>query len=357
MNNHDNLICKVFIKKNGIVNGRRTSKINKYPNIKQYLKNRYIDSQSYAETIGRIKFNCETRPVCKVCGKSVEYLGIYKGLYLKWRPFCCLRCEGKGTWDKHKKTNKIKYGVELTQNLDIVKEKQNKTCMERYGVGHPMKSKEIKNKCKEIWKNKYGVDHPMKSKFIQEKVIQKFLSKYGVKYSWLIPGVYEKSKSTMMSKYGVDNIMKLEKYNNSPIIKEKRYNTMKINNSFNNSKPEEKLFLYIKSKFPSVERQYKDNIRYPWRCDFYIPEFDCFIEYNGFQSHGRHPYDPNSIQDQTIIKKWKQRYENGNHPLYKRMIEGWTISDVKKRNTAKKNNLNFHEFWNLDDAKEFIDSL
>lgn len=39
------------------------------------------------------------------------------------------------------------------------------------------------------------------------------------------------------------------------------------------------------------------------------------------------------------------------------MIEGWTISDVKKRETAKNNKLNFHEFWNLEDAKQFINSL
>ena len=39
------------------------------------------------------------------------------------------------------------------------------------------------------------------------------------------------------------------------------------------------------------------------------------------------------------------------------MIEGWTIRDVEKRNKAKEENLNFHEFWNLKDAKEFIDNL
>ena len=39
------------------------------------------------------------------------------------------------------------------------------------------------------------------------------------------------------------------------------------------------------------------------------------------------------------------------------MIEGWTISDVNKRETAKRNDLNFHEFWNLNNAKEFINNL
>lgn len=52
-----------------------------------------------------------------------------------------------------------------------------------------------------------------------------------------------------------------------------------------------------------------------------------------------------------------KKYDNGNHPLYKRAIEGWTIFDVKKREYAKKNNLNFKEVWNLEEGKEFIDNL
>lgn len=356
-NHHDKLICKIFLKKNGIPNGYRIEKIFKYPNIKKYLDNRYNDSKSYTETIGRIKYNCEVRPVCKVCGNPVEYLGIYKGLYLKWRLFCCLSCEGKGTWQTHKETNKRKYGVELTQNLDVVKNKQKKTCVRKYGVDVPMKSKEIQDKCKVTWLNRYGVSHPSNSKEIKEKTQNTLLNRYGVKYTWLIPDVKEKVKSTMISKYGVDNIMRLERYKNSNAIKQKRYDTMKINNSFNSSKPEEELYLYIRKKFPTVKRQYNEDQRYPWKCDFYIPKLDCFIEYQGFQSHGKHPYNSNSIEDQTIVQRWELKYDNGNHPLYRRMIEGWTITDVKKRETAKDNNLNFHEFWNLEDAKQFIDSL
>lgn len=355
-NHHDSLICKIFLKKNGIPNGKRTEKINKYPNIKEYLDNRYNDSQSYTETIGRIKYNCEIRPVCKVCGNPVEYLGIYKGLYLKWRSFCCLNCEGKGTWETHKETNKRKYGVELTQNLDKVKNKQKKTCIRKYGIDVPMKSKEIQDKCKLIWLNNYGVDHPMKSNVIQEKIKKYFIHKYGVPYSWLIPDVQQKIKITLLEKYGIDNVLKLPKFHNK-ITMQKRYNTMKLNGTFNTSKPEEELYLYIKEKFPSVERQYNKDNRYPWRCDFYIQELDCFIEYNGFQSHGPHAYNKNSKDDQLLVEKWKLKYDNGNHPLYKRMIEGWTISDVKKRETAKNNKLNFHEFWNLEDAKQFINSL
>ena len=42
MGNHDNLILKIFINKTGNFNSNKTRKINKYPNIKEYLDNRYI---------------------------------------------------------------------------------------------------------------------------------------------------------------------------------------------------------------------------------------------------------------------------------------------------------------------------
>ena len=164
----------------------------------------------------------------------------------------------------------------------------------------------------------------------------------------------------MLSRYGVASALSLKssiKKSHTKEVIDKINESKRKNHTFNTSKFEEEMFSYIKEKFPSVKRQYKDNIRYPWRCDFYIPELDCFIEYNGFQSHGTHPYNPKSIDDRNIVKEWNKKYNNGEHVLYKRMIEGWTISDVKKRKTAIKNNLNFHEFWNLEEAKNFINSI
>lgn len=40
--------------------------------------------------------------------------------------------------------------------------------------------------------------------------------------------------------------------------------------------------------------------------------------------------------------------------FYQNAINVWTRRDVLKRETAKRNNLNFIEFWNLDEVKEWI---
>ena len=76
MGNHDNLILKIFINKTGNFNSNKTRKINKYPNIKEYLDNRYDDSFSLAETLNRIKFHIDKHPKCPVCGNYVKYAGV-----------------------------------------------------------------------------------------------------------------------------------------------------------------------------------------------------------------------------------------------------------------------------------------
>lgn len=47
----------------------------------------------------------------------------------------------------------------------------------------------------------------------------------------------------------------------------KMIETKRKNHTFNTSKPEEELYLYIKENFPSVIRQYKDNTRTKWYLD------------------------------------------------------------------------------------------
>lgn len=113
-----------------------------------------------------------------------------------------------------------------------------------------------------------------------------------------------------------------------------------------------KCFFYIKEKFPSVKRQYKDNIRYPWRCDFYIPELDYFIEVQGYYTHGDHPFDSQSQSDLNLVQKYKERYGPNCQA-----ITIWTIKDVEKRECVQKNNLKFKEIWTLDEGKKFIDFL
>lgn len=124
--------------------------------------------------------------------------------------------------------------------------------------------------------------------------------------------------------------------------------TKRNNKTFNSSKVEEKIYKLLCQKYSDVKRQYKSNL-YPFACDFYIPEIDTYIEYQGFWTHGREPYIGNEKQ-QEKLKFW----ESKNTPQYIKAIDDWTVRDVLKRETAKQNNLNWFEFFTMDEFMEWV---
>ena len=261
--------------------------------------------------------------------------------------------------NKGKQTCLEKYGVDNPAKLEENKEKVKQTCLKKYGTISTTQCKEIRDKIKQSCLEKYGVDNPAKLEENKEKVKQTCLKKYGGLAPICDPNIKNQIKQTCLEKYGVDNYGKSLKHKinmstimSSDEMQEHRYNVMTKNHSFNTSKPEEELYLYIKEKFPSVKRQYKDKLRYPYNCDFYIPELDYFIELQGYYTHNTHPYNPNSISDQVLVERYKERYGPKCQP-----ITIWTIKDPEKRDCAKHNHLNFKEVWDLYEGKEFIDYI
>ena len=406
--------------------------------IYEYLINRYDDSQSLKETVYRINYGYDIRPVCENCGKPIEFLGKPSRM---WKTYCSNRCRySLNRLNKYKQTCLEKYGVEYAQQSNEVKDKAKQTCLEKYGVEHYTnreKSKQtclekygvesnlnipkIKEKCKESHiKNKdkikekskqtclekYGVEYSLQSKQVREKSKLTCLEKYGVEYSTQADVVKDKIKQTCLEKYGVTNgggseqalekikqtclkrygltngggskqalekikqtclkrygveyssqvpevKIKIKNALSSKIVQDKINNTKRKNNTFNTSKPEENLYKEIKSIYPSVIRQYNKDKRYPFNCDFYIPELDMFIELQGTWLHGLHPYNCNLIEDINKLNKWKSK----NTKFYDIAIKVWTISDPKKRETAKKNNLNYVELFNKEDIQLFLINL
>ena len=404
----EDLINK-FKDKNGKIS---PSKFKRYCNEedKEYLKNRYPEFLDYLFSLKRIFYHIDILPKCEYCGKTIF------ALHQRWCNQKCQMNDPKFKQyrnnvinqeikkEKFEKTCLNKFGTKSPLQNKEIKDKISDTNIKKYGVKNILNAKCIQDKIKKIFKEKYGVDNPGQIKEVKDKIRQTNLNRYGVNCSWKRKEVKEKTKQTFLSKYGIENYMQsddflqksketcLEKYgveqytktkefkdyitknkniiNNKikntflnkygveyavqlPKIKNKIISTKRKNNTFNTSKPEEELYLYIKEKYPSVIRQYKDKERYPYCCDFYISELDLFLELNGTWTHGGHPFNSNSIEDQHILQEWKSK----NTKYYDNAIKTWTIKDVEKRETAKINNLNFKEVWSLKEGKEFINEL
>ena len=325
--------------------------------IVNYMINRFGDPISFKEALYRFRNKIFETPKCKICGNSITFK---RGGFSN---YCCPKClaqaaaitkKNNPNWqspfcrkevrEKAKQTIISKYGVDNVQRLKEVREKAKQTKLERYGDENYNNTEKFKNTCRE----KYGCNAPAQNKEIREKQVKTSFERYGGYFN------KEQVSKTVQEKYGVEWFTQtdiIKEKNNTIEAREKQYNTKKKNRSFNSSKKEKECFNLISKIYPDVITQYRSE-KYPFNCDFYIPSIDTYIEYNGSWTHGGHPFNETDNNDINVLHLWTEKAKTSN--FYKNAIHTWTIRDVNKRNCAKANNLNFYEFYNINDLKDFL---
>ena len=370
MLNDEYIINKFYIKDNRCgyrISGKATAKINEEEY--EYLKNRYNDSLSIKETIQRIYYKIEEKNKCPICGKPVLWLGKQKRLMLNT---CSLECGFKLRTQHIKETCLEKYGVENCYQSKEKKQKIKETLIKRYGVDNAQKSQEIKKKTEQTCLERYGHKNFGCGAEAKRKIKQTKLEKYGDE-NYVNTN---KIKQTKLERYGDENYQNLEKHKQTclkhwgvnwytqskehkerlPIINEKRRKTLKEHGILVYSKAESIIYNLLRKKFKKIICQYYSEL-YPFMCDFYIPEIDTYIEYQGYYTHGNHPFNTNDINDSNELNKLIDLDKNHKTPkknLYYIKIKVWTECDVKKRNIAKQNKINYIEFYNIDECKKWI---
>lgn len=257
-----------------------------------------------------------------------------------------LEAAEKARYDKAAKTNLERYGYENVSSSPIVKERRAENNFRKYGVTNTFQLPEARKRCVES----------SKSIEVMEARKNTCLVRYGSSGPMSSPAVKELSRNTCIRKYGVDNVSKV------PAIKEKKYHTMQQNGTFTKSEIEEYFYSRLLQLFSAdnIHRQYKDNIRYPYRCDFYIASLDLFVEIQGTWLHGPHPYNSDNPEDIELLDniRKKQHIDNdGRKNMYYAFEEQWTKVDVKKRAKAIENKINFIELYNKAEIDSFIDAL
>lgn len=120
----------------------------------------------------------------------------------------------------------------------------------------------------------------------------------------------------------------------------KAWETKIKNGTANKSKSEDNLYDELCSKYgiDNVKRNYNEDPRYPYHCDFYIVSEDLFIELNRFPTHYIEPFDENNNDHLNLLEHCKNNPSNW---VEKKLVGVWAGSDVEKRKLAEKNNLNY----------------
>lgn len=233
-----------------------------------------------------------------------------------------------------------KYGINKNKNLDLVI--CNEDTLYREYITKNKTRRQIAEEC--------NVSEAFVKKKLRQFSIEKPVALYhqntvkGCKS--LQNQIIEKRSKTMLERYGVEH------YTIAKDFLQKARNSLTKNKTWTTSKVEDQIYELLLKKFPDTVRQYSSD-EYPFNCDFYIPSMKLYIEYQGTWSHGRRAFDLNNADCINTLNKWKDRLKQlGLSSRYADAIKVWTVRDPLKRKTAKDNNLNWIEFF---DMKEFED--
>lgn len=181
--------------------------------------------------------------------------------------YCSNKCSvtHKDNHTKRLSTIKSIYGKVNMFNYDKIKS----TCIERYGVDNVSKLNHIKiKKLNTLHRNGYG------SSFENGLERARFtcLNKYGVKFPF---------QNESIRNVALNNI---------------NYNG---NNSGSCSMEEMTIYYCLRTKYNVIPQHKSED--YPFICDFYIVDLDCYVEYNGYY---RHKSDPDTINRDNIKRQF-----------------------------------------------------
>lgn len=340
----------------------------KYPDFHKHILT--CTGKSWIEKLYCYYHNITEIPTCKMCGNEVKFINMALGYRIYCSKKCCYedpeivnkrsitnlaKYGGRSPFasekikEKIKQTNLKKYGVENPNQNKEIHEKAEQTCLKKYGVTNPFASEEVKNKIKQTNLTKYGYENPNKNIKIREKIENTCLQRYGYKNPSSNKNIKQKRKETCLNEFGYEYSLQspelrkkgeetsLKKYGKRFYTQTQEYQdrankTKKEKHTFNSSKIEKQFIEWLKCNNINFEYQHKD-IRYPFNCDFYFPDYDVYLEIQGWWGHGKHPFNSRSDYDKKILEKWKSNIKNS----YKQAIETWTVKDPYKRKVAKKN--------------------
>lgn len=226
------------------------------------------------------------------------------------------------------------YNIHIPKECTV--EARKRTNLKKYGCVCPLINEDIKLKSEETSLLRYGCKKAAESKTVRQRAGK------------AIKAARIKNHTTTKELMDSSEIYK-EGLTRKEYFLKKKHETSKLNGTCGKSKEEDEIYMYLLTLFDDVDRYHFSN-DYPFPCDFYIPSLDLYIEYQGFWMHGKEKFDSNNFQHVEKVALWKNKAETSK--IYKHAIDVWTVRDPLKRETAKKNNLNWLEFFSI---KEFQD--
>lgn len=317
-----------------------TRKLKNRDNIfKEFTTLTGVTSDDPAEIIYNI-VNPNCSKVCEVCGKPTSFDKFYNG----YKKACCKECSNKLTVSKGAKTKEEKYGSATYNNPEKNREtlirnhgasnyrnveKAKQTKLERYGNPNYNNLSKYKLSCKARW----GVDNPMKVDSVKASIRQNNLKKYGVEWASQIKSARDKQRQNKQDRFlksiyeenlfgdDIEVMFSPEDYLKNGRNFNYKYKCKKCGEEFTwnliktSSKPyckacnpsevspfskeELELFDFLRSIYNGPIYHNDRKLIAPLEVDFYLPEKNVAIEYNGLYWHSEIWKDKNYHLNKT----------------------------------------------------------
>lgn len=161
------------------------------------------------------------------------------------------------------------------------------------------------------------------------------------------------TKGKKMPPCSEERKQQLSRERSSPEWQAKHNAVKRARGTFHVSHPEKLWKERLGNKFGvnNVIYNYRSDL-YPFNCDFYIKSMNLYIELNFHWTHGSHPYNADNYEDQLLLEKWKSKHTK----FYEAAICTWTVRDVRKRQIAQENQLNYRVFYNEREIENWFNT-
>ena len=288
---------------------------------------------------------------CKICGKDLTEAQIKRG-----QNTCSNSCSAKLKWKDPSFKERVSSSLKKA-NLNPELNKRRSASIKKAFDKNNSRDK-IAKSSKERWSNPNYKERVSASinKAYEDTNLREKLSKR-IKEGQQKNNAYDKISKASKEHWKDKNFRNKcskgikEAYKTKDLLN-KITATKRKNNTFNTSKPEQLTKELLEQKFKDIQCQYKDE-RYPYLCDFYIPQLDLFIECNYHWTHYIESYDKDNIEHQNRLKELQTK----NTEYYKNAIYTWTELDPKKLEYFKKNKLNHKIFYSFEEFKKWLDII
>lgn len=235
----------------------------------------------------------ENEGICPVCGKSTKFIRFVEG----YRVFCSSKCAANylETIEKRKATNFKKIDVCFPLQNESIKNKTKNTILEKYGIENPSQIQDVKDKKIKTTLEHYGVINPFNIDRVKEhcrekaKIKGKHKNFYFKKYR-----SYYKTGTIIDFNDGLITIH-CNNCNNTSTMSQhlffvrlkRKHESCLICNKLTSpvSYKEKELYSIISENYNGLIIRNNRKIIPPQELDFYLPEINLAIEFNGTYWH------------------------------------------------------------------------